>query len=300
MKQPILIAGPTASGKSALALALAKRNNALIVNADALQVYDAWQVLTARPSNEDLNRADHALYGHVSAAETYSVGRWLREVKGLLQNSRPLIIVGGTGLYFTALTEGLAEIPETPPELRARGNALMQEHGLEWFREVLSQQDPATLSTLDPDNPVRLQRAWEVLERTGKGLSAWHAETPPPLLPLSQAQAIALRPSAEWLNARIAQRFAQMLDQGAIEEVEAWRDAGHSNDLPSAKALGRAEISDFLDGTITREEATSAAVIATRQYAKRQRTWMRNRLKAWPGLDPSSGIDAMVAAITQG
>nr|WP_281376650.1 tRNA (adenosine(37)-N6)-dimethylallyltransferase MiaA [Rubricella aquisinus] len=296
-----MIAGPTASGKSALAMAVAARDGGVIVNADALQVYACWQVLTARPTDAETAQAPHRLYGHVGARVPYSTGRWLREVAAEIAaiedaGQRP-IIVGGTGLNFTALTDGLADIPETPPEIRAEGNALMARHGLAWFVEHLRITDPESLSRLDQNNPMRVQRAWEVLQATGRGIAAWHSNTPPPILPLTDCVPIALTPRPEWLNARIAQRFAAMLDQGAVEEVRRWIEAGHDSALPAAKAIGRAEITDWLNGHLTREEVIERGSIATRQYAKRQRTWIRNRFQAWQTLSPEDGLDAALARV---
>jgi tRNA dimethylallyltransferase len=172
-EQPVLIAGPTASGKSALALEIAEASGGVIVNADALQVYDGWRVLTARPGPEEEARAPHSLYGHVPFEAEYSVGDWLRALAPLLQADQRPIIVGGTGLYFRALTEGLAEIPPIPPEIRAEAEALPAEDLLSWLRA----HDPDTVARIDTQNPARLRRAWEVLCGTGRPLSAWQAET---------------------------------------------------------------------------------------------------------------------------
>ncbi|MCF6316275.1 MAG: tRNA (adenosine(37)-N6)-dimethylallyltransferase MiaA, partial [Marinosulfonomonas sp.] len=189
---PVLIAGPTAAGKSMLALEIADTSGGVIVNADALQVFDGWRILTARPDDHDLGLAEHLLYGHVPFNRDYSVGRWLRDVAQILDKSpdRP-IIVGGTGLYFKALTEGLANIPATPPEIRMRADQLLADHGLD---ALLIGLDPATLARIDRQNPVRVQRAWEVQQATGRSLAAWQDMTPPPLLPLEGGTPI-------WLNA---------------------------------------------------------------------------------------------------
>ncbi len=295
---PVLIAGPTASGKSALALAMAERDGGAVINADALQVYADWRMLTARPSAEEEARAPHMLYGHVPGSVAYSTGQWLREVREALadcaaQGLRP-IIVGGTGLNFTLLTNGLADIPETPPEVRARADAL----GAEALRADLAARDPATLAAIDAANPMRVQRAWEVLEATGRPLIDWQAETPPPLLPLAETVPLVLRPDIPWLNAHIAARFDQMLAGGALEEARAalpgWDPA-----RPSAKALGAPELIAHLRGEITLAEARDRAVTLTRQYAKRQRTWFRNRMKDWRVLDigPETRLSDLLAAV---
>lgn len=272
---PVLIAGPTASGKSALAMELAARDGRLIVNADALQVYGNWRVLTARPSVAEEAALPHVLYGHIARGAAYSAGAWLREVQGLL--GRPLVIVGGTGLYFMALTEGLAEVPPVPPAVRAEADALRAEGGV---AALLAGVDAATAARIDRQNGARVQRAWEVLRATGRGLAAWQAATPPPLLPLAQVEPVVLRPEVAWLDARIAARFEAMLAGGALEEVRAewprWQPA-----LPSAKAIGAPELIAYLRGETTLYEAKLAAILASRRYAKRQRTWFRSRMGDW-------------------
>lgn len=271
--RPVLIAGPTASGKSALALDIAEAQGGTVVNADASQVYDCWRVLTARPSSEEEARAPHALYGHVDEAAPYSTGHWLREVSALLaQGIRP-IITGGTGLYFKALTEGLAEIPATPPEVRARGDGLPLE-------VLLAELDAETRASIDRRNRARVQRAWEVLQATGRPLRAWQAETGPPLLPLAGCAALVFDVEKEWLNARIARRFDLMLEAGALEEAAALLPR-YDPALPAHRAIGAPELISHLRGERPLAEAREAAIIATRQFAKRQRTWMRNRMAGW-------------------
>lgn len=280
-EQPVLIAGPTASGKSALALEIATRQGGVILNADAIQVFANWRVLTARPSLEDEAQAQHLLYGHIAGDAEYSVGHWLREVTPLLAGKRP-IIVGGTGLYFTALTQGLANIPATPPEVRALADQRLLEEGRE---ALLAELDAATRAAIDTLNPMRVQRAWEVLHSTGKGIKAWQAETPPPLLPLAEAFPVLFDVDKDWLNTRIAQRFDLMLDQGALDEAEAnlpdW-DPSHL----SAKAIGAPELIAHLQGQMSLDQAREAATIATRQFAKRQRTWFRSKMKDWHAYRP--------------
>lgn len=272
---PVLIAGPTASGKSALAMALAARDGRLIVNADALQVYENWRILTARPSLAEEAALPHALYGHVGRDQPWSVGHWLREVAPLLD--RPVVIVGGTGLNFNALTRGLARVPDTPPEVRAEADARRAVHG---HAVLLAELDPATAARIDRQNPVRIQRAWEVLRATGRGLAAWQDDTPAPVLPLSGAEALVLVPEVGWLNDRIDRRFGQMLAQGALEEARA-NLAGWDPARPSSKAIGGPELIAHLKGDMTLAEARDAAILASRQYAKRQRTWFRSNMKAW-------------------
>ena len=275
--RPVLIAGPTASGKSALAMAIAHAQGGAIVNADALQVYENWRILSARPSVTDEAALPHRLYGHVGARQDYSTGHWLREVSRLLGGPERLIIVGGTGLYFTALTEGLAEIPATPPAIRAEADRLRADRGIDVLLDGL---DAATHARVDTQNPMRVQRAWEVQQTTGRGLAAWQDATPPPVLPLSACTALLVEADKDWLNARIAGRFDAMLAAGALDEVRAnlalWDPA-----LPSMKAIGAPELVAHLRGEITLDAARDAATVATRQYAKRQRTWFRARMRDW-------------------
>lgn len=284
---PILIAGPTASGKSSLALALAKQHSGVIINADALQVYGLWRVLTARPSPEDEAACPHRLYGHVRPEQSYSVGAWLRDLEKVLDDARSdglrPIIIGGTGLYFSALTQGLAEIPPIPKDVRAQGDELRQ-RGAEAF-STLQEDDPETWARIDRNNPARLQRAWEVFRATGRPLSAWQADTSPPLVQLSDTIPICLDVDRDWLGARIDQRFDLMLEQGALEECREWIARGLPMELPSAKALGAPEIIAHLKGEMSLEDARHKATIATRQFAKRQRTWFRSKMGEWEKLD---------------
>ena len=273
-----MLAGPTASGKSALALHLAQDQGGTIVNADALQVFSTWALLTARPTEADLARAPHRLYGHVALDAPYSVGHWLQEVAALLATGERLIVVGGTGLYFRALTEGLADVPPIPDEIRADANRRSAD-----LAAMAADLDTGTRNRIDLGNPVRVQRAWEVLQATGRGLADWHAATPPPMLPPGQATLLVLSPPPEWLADRINRRFDAMMVQGALEEARAnlpgWNPA-----LPSAKAIGAADLIAHLQGQIALPDAISNAKAASRQYAKRQRTWFRARMKNWHNL----------------
>jgi tRNA dimethylallyltransferase len=287
-QRPILIAGPTASGKSALALELAERLGGVVINADASQVYACWRVLTARPGPDDLARAPHRLYGHVACDVSYSVGDWLREATAAIDDAtrsglRP-IVVGGTGLYFHALTVGLAAIPPIPPEIRARARSMDP-------AALRAGLDPETVSRIDLDNPVRLQRAWEVLAATGRGLAHWQAETGPPALPPSLAVRMVLEVDKLRLNTQIDERFNLMLEHGALDEVRAFRNWTK----PSAQVLGAKRLHAFLAGEIDLAEATRAAVTATQQFAKRQRTWFRSRMADWQRVRPD---DAAAIAAT--
>lgn len=271
--RPVLIAGPTASGKSALALAIAEAAGGVIVNADASQVYACWRVISARPSPTEEARAPHRFYGHVAEDAPYSAGHWLREVAPLLSNGARPIFVGGTGLYFNALTQGLADIPAIPPEIRARAEAMD-------LPALLAELDPATAARIDLHNRRRVQRGWEVLAATGRGLADWQDETGPPLLPLDTCHAIAVDAPKDWLLPRIERRFDAMLAQGALDEVAAVRPR-YDPALPAHRAIGVPELMAHLDGKLTRNEARTAAIIATRRYAKRQRTWLRGNTDGW-------------------
>ena len=276
---PVLLAGPTASGKSALAMEIAARDGRVVVNADALQVYGCWRVLTARPSQADEATLPHALYGHVSRQEAYSVGHWLRQAAALL--NQPVVIVGGTGLYFSALTEGLAPVPDIPAEVRALADGLRLAGQMDQMRTDI---DPETAARIDLANPARVQRAWEVLRATGRGLAQWQDVAAVASLPVGQCEALVLQPDVVWLNSRITARFSAMLEAGALEEVRAelpdW-DPGR----PSARAIGAVELVSYLRGDCDLAETERAATQATRQYAKRQRTWFRSRMKSWRGIE---------------
>lgn len=281
--RPVLIAGPTASGKSALALAIAQAQGGVIINADAIQVFDDWRILTARPSVEDEMRAKHLLYGHIPGTQAYSTGHWLRDVAPLLTGPDRPIIVGGTGLYFTALTEGLADIPATPPHIRAACEAQLERDGLD---SLIAQLDDKTSARIDLQNPVRVSRAWEVLQNTGRGIADWQDDTPPPILPLTHAQPIVVDAPKDWLTPRIERRFDLMIETGALDEAKANLETWHP-DLPSAKAIGARELIAHLQGDMTLKQARAKATILTRQFAKRQRTWFKARMKTWDRISPA-------------
>ena len=282
--RPVLIAGPTASGKSALALAVARTGGGRIVNADALQVFADWRVLTARPAPEEEAKAPHALYGHVAWDRAYSVGDWLRDVAPLLSGGPRPIVVGGTGLYFRALTEGLAEIPPTPPDIRAEAEARLAAIGLDAMGRELA---PDVRADLDLANPMRVLRAWEVARATGRSIRDWQADTPPPLLPLAAATALVIDAPKDWLTPRIERRFDAMLAGGALAEARAvlprWDPA-----LNAARAIGAAELVAHLRGEIDLATARDRAIVATRRYAKRQRTWFRARMRDWRRIDATA------------
>lgn len=276
-EQPVLIAGPTASGKSGLALDIAQAQSRPIVNADALQVFDGWRILTARPGPEDVVLAPHHLYGHIPYTDDYSVGAWLQDVKPFLNDKPAPIIIGGTGLYFRALTEGLAEIPVPSSNIRAEADEILATQGI---IALLADLDTETIARIDQQNPMRVQRAWEVLRATGKSLAQWQDETPPPLLPLAQTFPIVVEADKDWLINRINKRFDIMIDLGALEEARQMLPDWDPNRL-SSRAIGAPELIAHLKGELDLDTAIDNAKIATHQYAKRQRTWMRKRMQDW-------------------
>jgi tRNA dimethylallyltransferase len=284
----VLIAGPTASGKSAAALALAAEIGGVVINADSMQVYREAPILTAQPSADDKAVAPHLLYGHVSAREVYSVGRWREDAASALAEARAMnrtpIFVGGTGLYFTALTDGLADIPPTPPEIRDAARVLLDDIGVEALHATLTDRDPLTASKLRASDPQRVLRAFEVLEATGRPLAEWQSAPAEPVLKNAKLAAFVLDPPRSELRLRIAARFEVMLDQGGLEEAH--KLEGLDPALPAAKLLGLRPLRALAAGTLTRAEALDAAITGTRQFAKRQMTWFRHRMPHYIWFDP--------------
>lgn len=280
MTKPVLIAGPTASGKSALAMRIARAQNRVIVNADALQVWSCWRVLSARPTAAEEAAVPHHLFGHRHPGQDYSVGHWLREVENLLIDHPSPVIVGGTGLYLTALTDGLADIPPTPHAVRAMADQRMAQEGA---AAILAELDAPTAARIDVQNPARIQRAWEVLRTTGRGLADWQAGTGPALLPHGSATLLRLDCDRDWLADRIDRRFDAMIAGGAFDEVRAILPIWNATAL-WAKAIGAPELVAYMQGVMTLPDAISSAKAASRQYAKRQRTWLRRRMSDWRGI----------------
>ncbi|MDB5445588.1 MAG: miaA [Phenylobacterium sp.] len=280
-----LIAGPTASGKSALALRLAEAAGAELVNADSMQLYRDLRVLTARPPAAEEARAPHHLFGSVDAADGRSVGRWLRAAGEVLADiaarGRPAVVVGGTGLYFRALTHGLAEVPEIPPQARREAEADYERLGEEAFRARLAEADPAAAARIAPGDRQRLVRAWEVFAATGAALSDWQQTGTPALTPGTWA-GVALEPPRETLYARCDARLEAMVAEDALAEVAALLARRLDPALPAMKAVGVREFATHLAGETTLAEALAAAQRETRRYAKRQLTWMRGQMGDWP------------------
>jgi tRNA dimethylallyltransferase len=282
----ILITGPTASGKSALAVDLAKRHDGVVINADSMQVYDTLRVLTARPSDADMQGVPHCLYGHVPAGRAYSTGAWLRDVTALLPRlhaeGRVPVFVGGTGLYFKALTGGLSDMPAIPEEIRTRLRARLLNEGGVVLHAELAQRDPDMAATLNPQDGQRIVRALEVLEATGRSIADLQGQAGPMIINPEAAQKIVVLPARDVLHARINGRFEGMLEQGAEDEVKALLSLSLSAEMPVMKAIGVSHVSAMLEGTMTRKDVLEKGAAATRQYAKRQMTWFRNQMdESW-------------------
>ncbi len=286
----VLICGPTASGKSALALELAREAGGVVINADSMQVYAGLRVITNRPAAEEAAAAPHRLYGFRPMSEPYSAALWLTDVKAALEEAerqgRLPIIVGGTGLYFKALTEGLSDIPDIPPEIRKRCRLAAQAEPAEALYAELAQRDPATAARLRPGDSQRIVRALEVLEATGRPLADWQGQKQPPLLPLARTYPIALTPGREELYRRCDARFDAMLASGALEEAQAIASLGLDPALPAMRAVGLPPLLAHLRAEMSLDEAAAAAKTATRNYAKRQLTWIRGNFQSWIAVDP--------------
>ncbi|RAZ88330.1 tRNA (adenosine(37)-N6)-dimethylallyltransferase MiaA [Mesorhizobium hawassense] len=291
IKNAILIAGPTASGKSALALDLAERGGGVIVNTDSMQGYSVLDVLTARPSAAEMARVPHFLYGHVHPSTAYSTGAWLRDVTKLIEDGvlpgRPVVFVGGTGLYFRALAEGISDMPDIPASVRERWRYELKEQGAERLHRLLMHEDSAVAMQLRPTDGQRIVRALEVLDASGRSILEWQAARGRPLIDRDSARFLVIEPDREQLVRRIEARFDRMLDKGALDEVRQLMALDLDPDLPAMKAIGVRELRAAMAGQSGFPEAIERAKIATRQYAKRQSTWFRHQLGAeWRRLRP--------------
>ena len=299
----ILIAGPTASGKSALALALAERRGGIIINADSMQVYRDLRIITARPTAAEEEQAPHRLYGHVDAADNYSVGRWCREAGEALadarEDGRPAIVVGGTGLYFNALTRGLAEVPPVPVAIREEVRARLAREGAPALHAELSRRDPATAARLMPGDRSRVTRALEVVLATGRPLKEWQEAEAPAVLDISRAAKVFLVPDREELLRRIDARFDAMIAAGALDEVQALATRRLDPALPAMKAHGVPWLIRHLNGEITLEDAAKQAKRDTRLYTKRQATWFRNQLPQFAWAEPHDALASIEAQLRE-
>ena len=288
--EAVLIAGPTASGKSALALELAQKAGGVVINADSMQVYRDLRIITARPTLEEEALVPHRLYGHVDASVNYSAGAWVADAGTMLAEARAqnrlAVLVGGTGLYFKALTRGLSAVPPIPPEIRDDVRARLERDGVEALHAQLAHRDPTSAQRLKPRDRTRIARALEVVEATGRSLTDWHREGLPALLPPGQFRALFLAPEREALYARIDARFDAMLGAGALEEVAALAARKLDLLLPAMKAHGVPALIRRVQGEITLEEAATIGRADTRHYAKRQFTWFRHQLPEFEWVKP--------------
>jgi tRNA dimethylallyltransferase len=292
----ILIAGPTASGKSGASLDLAGRLGGTIINADSMQVYRELRLLTARPSEAEEARMPHRLYGTVPAVEAYSVGRWLGDVASAMAEAREEgrlpIFVGGTGLYFKALTEGLAPVPDIPAEIRSYWRKRAEEFGRDDLHAELAARDSAMAARLGPADPQRIVRALEVIDATGVSLAEWQGDNAAPLLEAGETLRLVIAPEREPLYAAIDARFDRMIEQGALDEVRALMELKLDPELPAMRAHGVRELAAYISGTLTRAEAVAKAKTESRRYAKRQMTWLRRFMSNWDWFPNAATVEA--------
>ena len=299
----VLIAGPTASGKSALALAFAERCGGVVINADSMQVYRDLRVLTARPSPEEEARVPHRLYGHVDAAENYSAGRWLddarAEIDAAMAAGRTPVLVGGTGLYFKLLTTGLAAVPAIPEAIRSAVRVRLSAEGPRALHAALASRDPDGAARIHAMDGSRIVRALEVMEATGRPLGAWQQDNEPAVIDPDRVARVFLNPDRETLRKQIERRFDAMLGAGAVEEVRALAARSLDPGLPAMKAHGVPWLIRHLRGEINQTEAARQAKADTRRYAKRQFTWFRNQLPDWPWETPEKALERLRSALSR-
>ncbi|MGX4802928.1 tRNA (adenosine(37)-N6)-dimethylallyltransferase MiaA [Bradyrhizobium guangdongense] len=298
----VLIAGPTASGKSALALELASRADGVVINADSMQVYRDLRIITARPTPDEEARVPHRLYGYVDAAVNFSAGAWVVDAAKALEEAkaggRLPIFIGGTGLYFKALTAGLSVVPPIPVEVREGVRARLERNGVEALHAELATRDPRAAERLNLRDRTRIARALEVIEATGRSLLDWHHEGQPPLLPKDSFRAVFLAPERDELYARIDARFGAMLRGGALDEVERLAARGLDPLLPAMKAHGVPALIRHFRGELSLEEAATIGRADTRHYAKRQFTWFRHQLPEFEWVRPEEARGWLAAAVT--
>jgi tRNA dimethylallyltransferase len=294
--QWILLAGPTASGKTRLGCEVGARVGGIVVNADSMQVYRDLSVLTARPTPEEEAQAPHRLYGHVAAATRYSVGEWLRDVAPVAaeakREGRPMVVVGGTGLYFKALTDGLAKVPAIPKDIATEVREQVKADGAGAMHARLAAVDPAGAASIRPSDAARIVRALAVYEATGRTLTDWQrAEPAKPILNGARAIRVVLAPDTVVLHERISARAEAMVGNGALREVAALAALGLHPELPVMKAIGVRELAAHLRGDTSLDEAIAAVKTETRRYAKRQMTWFRGQMRDWRWVKDPAALD---------
>jgi tRNA dimethylallyltransferase len=298
----VLIAGPTASGKSALALALAEVTGGVVINTDSMQVYRDLRIITARPTPEEEARAPHRLYGTCDAAVNCSAGSWVADAATALAEAgvadRLPIFIGGTGLYFKALTRGLSAVPPIPQEVRDSVRARMERDGVEALHTELARRDPVSGDKLKPRDSARVARALAVIEATGRALPDWHRDGLPPLLAAEGIAAVFLAPDRKELYAQINARFESMLEKGALDEVAALAARQLDPMLPAMKAHGVPALIRYLQGEITRDQAVEIGQTDTRHYAKRQFTWFRHQLPEFEWVAPDAAREWLTHALS--
>lgn len=298
----ILIAGPTASGKSGLALGLAERLGGVVINADSMQVYSELRILTARPTPDDERRAPHALYGFVPARDAYSTGRYVRDAEVALASARAAglrpIFVGGTGLYFKALLEGLSPVPPVDEGVRARWRAEAERVGAEALHAVLTERDAEMAARLKSADTQRIVRALEVLESSGRSLAYWQSQPGVPVFEEGSAVCLLMLPDRATLHARADARFARMAEAGALDEARAVADLQLDDDLPAMRAIGVAPMIAAARGDLALDEAIALGQAETRQYIKRQETWLRRNMISWDNVFEQEIENSIASAVT--
>lgn len=297
MSAIFLIFGPTASGKSDLALKMAQKIGAEIINMDSMQVYEGIGIISAAPTKSDMSELPHHLYLHVAPSHIYSTGEYInearRKIDDIISRGKKVVFVGGTGLYAHALTNGLVEVPKIDEKIRNKSREFTQTDIIAAFN-YLKQIDHKLANSIKPNDSQRIARAIEVFEATGKPLSEWQEMPQAPILPKGKWRAFKLLPEREIVHKNIAKRFVEMINNGGLEEVQAlWRQK-LSPELPSMKALGIPHLFEYFEGKMPLEEAIELAIIATRQYAKRQYTWANNRARDWEIITPSVDFSELV------
>ena len=298
--QCVCLAGPTASGKSVLAIDIAERLGGTVINADSMQVYADLKIITARPTDDDMDRVPHRLYGHVDAATRYSAGRFLRDAETVIaeqrRHGRVPVFAGGTGLYFRGLLEGFSPIPPVPDTVLAEWNARLADRGADALHGALAECDPVLADRIMPGDSQRIVRALSVHAATGRPLSYWQSQPGTPLIDRDTTLCLFLDPDRDWLAERIDRRFEAMMESGAVAEVERLSARNLDPTLPAMRAHGVPHLMAMFEGRLSRAEATARGQADTRAYAKRQRTWFRGQMRDWHIAQPGDTAETVLAS----